>query len=59
MRARQRELLFDKILVLGEESSTGTAAAETEKKPLFRALDNELNALSAQLELLAKADLKE
>jgi hypothetical protein len=59
LRARQRELLFDKILVLGEESSAGTAAAEAEKKPVFRALDNELNLLSAQLELLAKADIKE
>jgi hypothetical protein len=56
LRARQRELLLDKILVLGEESFAGTATGEMEKKLVVQALDRELSILSTQLDLLAKTD---
>ena len=57
LRARQRELLLDKILVLGEESFAGTATGEMEKKLVVQALDRELSILSTQLDLLAKTDI--
>jgi hypothetical protein len=59
LRARQRELLLDKTLVLGKELFAGTATVETGEKTVVQALDKELSVVSTQLDLLAKTDLKD